>query len=253
MWRTDSVGVLIPALNEEEAILRTLRSLPAWVDRVVVVDNGSTDATASLASSAGATVVAEPQRGYGRACLTGMRALRGVEIVVFLDADCSDDPAEMDLLVRPIAEGDADFVLGSRTRGVCERGSLSLQQRIGNRIACTLLRWRFGARYSDLGPFRAIRREALDALCMDDQGFGWTVQMQARAQARGLRVREVATRYRVRVGRSKISGTLSGCIRAGIGILATVLREPRDQPRWPSGERGLRPMLERHGTGGPAG
>jgi len=198
--------------------------------RVVVVDNGSTDATAQVARQDGATVVHEPRAGYGRACLAGLASLASlatldsaVDVVAFMDADHSDYPEELPKLVAPILEGRADFVIGSRVRQA-QAGSLTPQQRVGNWLACRLLRWCFGQTYTDLGPFRAIRRQALDRLGMRDQTFGWTVEMQAKAARAGLRVIEVPVRYRPRIGRSKISGTVSGTIRAGVGILSAICK-----------------------------
>ena len=219
------VAVIIPARNEALALGRVLAEIPRErVHEVIVVDNGSTDGTAGVAAAAGARVVSEPVPGYGRACLAGLAALDpSVDTVVFMDGDHSDDPGELPALLEPIADGRADLVIGSRT-ALAQPGSLTVQQRFGNRLACALMRWWFGARYTDLGPFRAIRRQALDELHMEDQAFGWTVEMQAKAARRRLRVVEVSVRYRRRIGRSKISGTLSGTVRAGIAILSTIMQ-----------------------------
>lgn len=220
------VGVIIPALNEEKAIELVLRDIPAdIVDQVIVVDNGSTDGTARVAKSLGVRVRREPKKGYGAACLTGMKALGpDIDIVVFLDADYSDHPGEMRMLVRPIAENLADFVIGSRTLREESRKALSWQQRWGNWLATKLVGWRFGYRFTDLGPFRAIRRDALDSLCMRDHGYGWTVEMQVKAACAGLRIEEFPVFYRRRIGRSKISGTLSGAVCAGTKILYTIAK-----------------------------
>ena len=162
--------------------------------------------------------------GYGRACLAGLAALdRSVDTVVFLDGDHSDHAEELPKLVAPIAEGRADLVIGSRV-SLAESGSLTVPQRFGNRLACALMRRYFGVRYTDLGPFRAIRRDALDRLAMADEAFGWTAEMQAKAAQQQLRIVEVPVRYRRRIGRSKISGTISGTVRAGIAILSTIRR-----------------------------
>jgi glycosyltransferase involved in cell wall biosynthesis len=225
-------AVVIPARDEAAGLRHVLADLPReLVHEVIVVDNGSTDGTADVARRAGARVVSEPTPGYGRACLAGLATMDpAVEIVAFLDADYSDDPRELSQLLKPLAEGRADFVIGSRV-AQAEPGSLTLQQRLGNRLACTLMRWCFGVRYTDLGPFRAIRREALERLSMRDQAFGWTVEMQAKAARRRLRVVEVPVRYRRRIGRSKISGTLSGTLRAGTAILSTIVKVALDPSR----------------------
>ena len=219
------VGVIIPARNEAAALRQVFAELPrAVLHEILVVDNGSTDGTADVAAAAGARVVREPVAGYGRACLAGLAALdAAVDTVVFMDGDHSDYPDDLPALLAPIAGGAADLVIGSRT-ALAQPGSLTPQQRFGNWLACTLLRARFKVRYTDLGPFRAIRREALEQLAMADQAFGWTVEMQAKAARRGLRAVEVPVRYRPRIGRSKISGTVGGTLRAGRAILSTIVR-----------------------------
>jgi glycosyltransferase involved in cell wall biosynthesis len=221
------VAVVIPALNEERPLGQVLAELPrSAVREVVVVDNGSTDRTAGVARAAGATVVSEPRRGYGAACLAGLAHLRGHPpgVVAFLDADASDDPTQLPEVLAPILEGRADLVIGSRTRGGHEPGSLTAAQVAGNRLAVILLRLLFGVRATDLGPFRAIRWEALERLGMRDRDYGWTVEMQARAARAGLRTVEVPVRYRRRLGRSKISGTVRGALGAGWKILFTIAR-----------------------------
>jgi glycosyltransferase involved in cell wall biosynthesis len=223
-----SLAVLIPALNEEQAIAQVLAAIPAGLaQEVVVVDNGSTDRTAEVAHSLGARVVSEPRRGYGQACLSGLAALKPVDIVVFLDGDYSDYPEEIPALLDPILRGEADLVIGSRVLGQREAGALLPQQRLGNALATWLIRLLFGVRYTDLGPFRAIRAEALKRLEMQDRNYGWTVEMQVKAARAGLRLAEVPVRYRRRLGVSKISGTLKGTIKAGYKIIATILRYRR--------------------------
>ena len=232
------LDVIIPALNEERSLPLVLNGLtraagelgragggrPIQLRAIVVVDNGSTDRTAQVAAAGGARVVREPRRGYGRACLAGMAnvAVDPPDIVAFLDADFSDDPARLASLVRPIAEGEADFVLGSRLMGECEKGALLPQARYGNAMAVWLIRLLYGCRYTDLGPFRALSWAALRRLGMRDESFGWTVEMQVKAARVGLRVREVSVPYRRRVGSSKITGTVSGTVKAGAKILGTI-------------------------------
>jgi len=207
------------------------------VDEIVVVNNASTDETGDNARAAGATVVREPNQGYGYACLRGIEYARGKQpdVIVFLDGDYSDHPDEMSRLLAPILNDEADFVVGSRIRGEAEPGAMLPQARIGNRLACALMRWIWGARYTDLGPFRAIRFQDLLALDMQDQTFGWTIEMQIKAVEAGLRVREVPVSYRKRVGVSKITGTLSGTVKASAKILWTIarfaLRRGRNVPR----------------------
>lgn len=224
------VDVLIPALNEVTTLPLVLRALPRELIRdVYVIDNGSSDGTAEAALAAGARLLEEPRRGYGAACLRGVGVVRALphppEVVVFLDADFADDPAELGQLLGPIVRGEADLVIGSRMLGGPQPGALKLQQRLGNRLAVFLIRFFFGQRYTDLGPFRAIRLPALAGLGMRDIDYGWTVEMQVKAVKSGLRVMEVPVRYRKRAGgRSKISSTWRGTLGASYKILSTILR-----------------------------
>lgn len=225
------VAAIIPALNEEAALPGVIASIPEWVERIIVVDNGSTDQTGSVARAAGAVVISEPTRGYGRACQAGIaHASDGPhvspDVLVFLDADGSDVPEQMHRLVDPIAAGRADMVIGSRTRGTLTPGAMTAPQRLGNALAPALIHWLWGERYSDLGPFRAIRFSSLRSLRMDDNTYGWTVQMQIRAARAGLRAMEVPVDYRRRrAGKSKISGTVRGVVKAGMKILSCVGQE----------------------------
>ena len=222
MRNNHRIAVIIPALNEESAIGRVLAEIPSWVDHVVVADNGSTDRTAEIARAAGATVVPEAYPGYGAACLAGLTRIGDADIVVFLDGDYSDHPEEMTTLVDPIVAGSADMVIGSRVLGERERGALTPQQVFGNWLATTLIRLIWQVRYTDLGPFRAIRADALRRLAMSDRTYGWTVEMQIKAAIAALKVAEVPVRYRRRIGVSKISGTIKGTIKAGWKILSII-------------------------------
>jgi len=225
------IDVVIPALNEEASLPLVLADLPRPpVRRIVVADNGSTDGTARVAREGGAVVVAAPRRGYGSACLAGLEHLRRndpPDLVVFVDADYSDHPEELPRLIAPLLAGRADVVIGSRVLGTRERGALLPQARAGNLVACWLIRLLYGHRYTDLGPFRAIRWDALERIGMSDPNFGWTAEMQVKALRHGLRVAEVPVSYRRRVGVSKITGTVTGTLRAGYKILWTVLRYSR--------------------------
>lgn len=222
---------MIPALDEERSLPGVLAGLPRPpVRRIVVADNGSTDGTARVAREGGAEVVEAPRRGYGSACLAGLDHLRRTgppEVVVFVDADWSDHPEELPSLIAPILAGEADLVIGSRILGRREPGALLPQARAGNLVACAMIRLLYGHRFTDLGPFRAIRWEALERLKMSDPDFGWTAEMQVKALRHGLRCAEVPVSYRRRVGVSKITGTVSGTLRAGYKILWTVLRYSR--------------------------
>jgi glycosyltransferase involved in cell wall biosynthesis len=198
---------------------------------VVVCDNGSNDGTAAVAKAAGAIVISQPERGYGNACLAGMRYLKSLspseqpEIVVFLDGDYSDYPEELPNVVAPILTDEKDMVIGSRRKGGLEPGAMTMPQRLGNWLAPLLIRWLYGYHFSDLGPFRAIRWDKLQALDMQDRNFGWTVEMQVKAAKQKLRCAEVAVRYRKRAGgKSKVSGTIKGSILAGWKIITTIFK-----------------------------
>jgi glycosyltransferase involved in cell wall biosynthesis len=221
------ISVVIPALNEEEPIAQVVQACLATglPNEIIVVDNESTDRTAERAQEAGARVVAAP-RGYGRACAAGVKAVSpDCEIVVFLDGDGSDCAELMPRIVQPIIDGAQDFVIGSRTRGEREPGSMNFQQIVSGRAAGLLLRLLYGVSYSDMCPFRAIRREALAQLGMKEQTYGWNLEMQMRAARAGLRILEVPVNHRCRTGgESKVSGTLRGTFVAGSRILATLFR-----------------------------
>lgn len=223
-----TIDVVIPAFNEESSLPLVLEAIPSPpVRRVIVVDNNSTDRTSRVAAEGGATVVSETRPGYGSACLAGLAYLhenQAPDIVVFLDADFSDHPEELPELIAPILQDKADMVIGSRTLGDRQPGALLPQARVGNIIACWMIRALYGHRYSDLGPFRAIRWPALEKLEMADIDFGWTAEMQVKAVRQGLRTLDVPVSYRKRVGVSKITGTLKGTILAGYKIVWTVLR-----------------------------
>jgi glycosyltransferase involved in cell wall biosynthesis len=220
------ISVIIPALNEEESIGQVLNDIPGEiVEEVIVVDNGSNDNTVTVAKSLGASVILEPLKGYGAACLRGISTLKqDIDIVVFLDADYSDYPQDLHTVVKPIANGKADMVIGSRMSGTREKGALLPQAVFGNKLATFLIRLFWGFKYTDLGPFRAIKYKDLLALNMMDKNFGWTVEMQIKALKKGLRIAEVPVRYRKRIGKSKITGTFSGTVRAGIKIIYTIFK-----------------------------
>ena len=226
-----SVVVVIPALNEEASLPLVLNDLPS-VGRVIVVDNGSTDQTASLARDLGATVVDESQRGYGAACLRGLAEVDNlirsesltVDVVAFVDADYSDHVHLLGDLLQPVLDGEQDFVLGSRLLGDREPGAMPPQSVYGNKLACGLMNFFFRGRYTDLGPMRAISMGSLKKMAMVDQNFGWTIEMQLKALRHKLRILELPVPYRRRIGTSKISGTISGTVRAGSKILYSLWR-----------------------------
>ena len=229
----ENTFVVIPMLNERDSIALVLDDLPQ-VAQVIVVDNGSTDDSPEIARQHGANVILEPQRGYGKACLTGIREIdqqlesnperQSKAVVAFIDGDYSDHPDEISQLVQPIIDDESDFVVGSRSRGTREAGAMHFQAIFGNWLACTLMRIFWGAKFSDLGPFRAIRYETLKSLEMKDQNYGWTIEMQIKAVRKKCRIKEIPVSYRRRIGVSKISGTISGTIKAGYKILFTIFK-----------------------------
>ena len=225
------INVIIPAYNEEKSIQKVIKDIPGeLVKDIIVVDNNSKDNTFAVAQAAGATVLKEPRQGYGQACLRGIAyalnkpAEERPEIIVFLDGDYSDHPEELPHLVQPILENKADMVIGSRALGNRARGAMTPQQIFGNWLATTLLKYLYGAHFTDLGPFRAIRTDKLVQLGMQDRNYGWTVEMQVKAAKQKLRFVEVPVTYRKRIGFSKVSGTLKGTILAGYKIILTIFR-----------------------------
>jgi glycosyltransferase involved in cell wall biosynthesis len=222
------VSVVIPALNEEESIGSVLAAIPRdAVAQILVVDAGSSDDTAAIAQAGGAVVVHEPRRGYGRACAAGAAAANG-DVVLFLDADGADDPRQIPILLAPILTGEADVVLGSRLAGDMAFKAMPWHQRFGNWLAARLIRWLYDLPLTDLGPFRAIRRQSLLGLGMEEMTYGWPTEMIVKAARKGLRIVEVPVGYRPRLaGRSKISGTVRGTVLASYHILRTIFRHAR--------------------------
>ena len=219
------ISVIIPAFNEEKSIGHVLDDLPQGkLNEIIVVNNACTDNTADVARSHGARVIEETRRGYGSACLKGISELNDPNIVVFIDGDYSDYPEELEELVEPIKAGEADFVIGSRMILPDSRAVLLPQARYGNQLATFLIRLFYGHRFTDLGPFRAIRHNLLKEIGMLDTNFGWTVEMQVKAVKHGLRILEIPVRYRKRIGASKITGTVSGTFKAGMKILYTIFK-----------------------------
>ncbi|MEL6718572.1 MAG: glycosyltransferase family 2 protein [Bacteroidota bacterium] len=225
------IDVIIPAFNEEKSIGNVLDDIPKdWVQEVLVCNNASTDGTAKVAAEHGATVVNQPLKGYGNACLKGIEYIvnkpkeQQPDIVVFLDGDYSDHPEELPHVVRPILEREMDMVIGSRALGKLESGAMQPQQIFGNWLATNLIRLIYNYHFTDLGPFRAIRFDQLLALQMEDTNFGWTVEMQVKAAKQKLRCTEVPVTYRKRIGVSKVSGTVKGTFMAGYKILWTIFK-----------------------------
>ena len=222
--------VIIPALNEERSIGQVIADIPQdLVTEVVVVNNGSTDSTAQVASDCGATVIDEERRGYGQACLAGINYIKNCsylpDIIVFLDGDYSDYPQEMKPLISPITEGGYDLVIGSRTIGERQKGALLPQALMGNYVATRLIKLLYEVNFTDLGPFRAIRYDKLLSLGMRDKTFGWTVEMQIKAARKGFRCTEIPVSYRKRIGTSKITGTIRGSLMAAVKIIWMIFRQ----------------------------
>ncbi len=221
-----NIKVIIPAYNEADAIGKVIAAIPKEVSEVVVVDNNSSDQTATVAQKAGATVLFEPKKGYGHACLKGIAhvANHPPDVLVFLDGDYSDHPEELTKLTAPILKGEVDFVVGARVPELREKGALTPQQIFGNALACFLMRWLYHSRFTDLGPFRAIRWSTLQDLNMKDKTYGWTVEMQLKVLRQEIRYQEVPLSYRKRIGVSKVSGTVKGTIFAGIKIIGWIVK-----------------------------
>ena len=224
------IKVIIPAYNEENSITKVIKDIPSNVDEVIVISNNSTDKTEENAKKSGATVLTEPRKGYGYACLKGMdyianlKASQLPDIIVFLDGDYSDYPEQLTQLVAPIINDKIDFVIGSRVKKYREPGSMTPQQIFGNWLATFLMRVFFGAKYTDLGPFRAIKYRKLVQLEMEDKTYGWTVEMQLKAIKKKYSYTEIPMKYRNRIGVSKVSGTLKGTIFAGMKILGWIFK-----------------------------
>jgi glycosyltransferase involved in cell wall biosynthesis len=222
------IRVIIPAFNEEASIGLVLKDVPELVRESIVISNNSTDQTESVAKKNGATVLSEPRRGYGYACLKGMdyvsKLKEQTDVIVFLDGDYSDYPEELSKIVAPILNDNYDFVIGARVKHLREKGSMTFPQIFGNWLATFLMRILYGAKYSDLGPFRAIKYNRLIALQMEDKTYGWTVEMQLKALKHKLKYTEVEVNYRNRIGESKVSGTVKGAVMAGVKIIGWIFK-----------------------------
>jgi glycosyltransferase involved in cell wall biosynthesis len=223
-----SIKVIIPAYNEEDSIAKVINDIPKSVEEVIVVSNNSTDDTEINARNAGATVLSETRKGYGYACLKGMdyvaKQQQQPDIIVFLDGDYSDYPEELTKIVAPIINDNLDFVIGARVKRLREQGAMTPQQIFGNWLACVLMKLMFGAKFTDLGPFRAIKYDKLLALQMEDKTYGWTVEMQLKALKQKLSYTEIPVNYRNRIGVSKVSGTVKGSVMAGVKILGWIFK-----------------------------
>ena len=223
-----AVKVIIPAYNEAPAISKVIGDIPNFVQEIIVVDNGSTDPTSEVAKRAGATVLIEPNKGYGFACLKGIEYIQNsnqkTDIIVFIDGDYSDYPQQMSEIIAPILNQNIDFVLGSRKKNLSGKGAMLPQQRFGNWLATNLMRLFFDSKFTDLGPFRAIKYQVLKQLSMKDKNYGWTVEMQLKILKQNFTYMEVPVKYRNRIGVSKVSGTLKGTIFAGVKILTWIFK-----------------------------
>ena len=223
-----AVKVIIPAYNEAPAISKVIGDIPNFVQEIIVVDNGSTDPTSEVAKRAGATVLIEPNKGYGFACLKGIEYIQNsnqkTDIIVFIDGDYSDYPQQMSEIIAPILNQNIDFVLGTRKKNLSEKGAMRPQQRFGNWLATNLMRLFFDSKFTDLGPFRAIKYQVLQQLSMKDKTYGWTIEMQLKILKQNFTYMEVPVKYRNRIGVSKVSGTLKGTIFAGVKILTWIFK-----------------------------
>jgi glycosyltransferase involved in cell wall biosynthesis len=222
------IKVIIPAYNEEKAIGNVIKEIPNIVSEIIVISNNSTDNTIEVAKNAGATVLSETRKGYGYACLKGMEYIANLaekpDIIVFLDGDYSDYPEELIKLITPIQNDNIDFVIGARVASLREKNSMTPQQVFGNWLATTLMKVFFGAKFTDLGPFRAIKYDKLLALNMEDKTYGWTVEMQLKVLKQKMSYKEIPVRYKNRIGVSKVSGTIKGTIMAGVKIIGWIFK-----------------------------
>jgi glycosyltransferase involved in cell wall biosynthesis len=225
---TTIIKVIIPAYNEQDSIAKVIEDIPAVVDEVVVVNNNSNDNTVKVAKKAGATVLTENRAGYGYACLKGMDYVAKLpqqpDIIVFLDGDYSDYPKELTEIIAPILNNNIDFVIGARDKELRENGSMTPQQIFGNWLATFLMKLFFRSRFTDLGPFRAIKYDKLIVLKMEDKTYGWTVEMQLKVLKQKFNYTEIPVKYRNRIGVSKVSGTVKGSIFAGVKILSWIFK-----------------------------